>query len=515
MATWASRLERLGPVLIPAGVGVGLAAWLMPIALHRLIDGDEGYLLMAARLVGEGRWPYRDFFFTQTPLLPLVFGGLFLVVGRGWVAARLLSGALAVALGFLVYRETLAATRRQGAAVFAAALFALSGDTVGWLTIAKGFGLSALLIVLAVHLVGRSIRMDSSTRGLRPDLVTAGAGLAAGLATSTRLYAVVVIPILAAYLLTARFARQRRTIAYAVGCGLGLMPAIVCFLLDRRAFLFDTILYHGVREYGQRSLFGSASAKLPEILKSMGIDPWASYGERQWMGLAILAALGLALRVRWRDDSRSAAGVVGLALLAASMLPNPFQPQYLCLPVPLFAVEAGRLCAALSAMPCRFRLYRRLVTIAALGYVAYQGWVGCHDRHRYLWSGVAVPGIESVDRVDRWRVDTVEAVARAIDARGDSLAASWWPGYFVSTRTPIVVDLANDFGLRAAGVLSAAERRRLHVVTHAEVGDMIKQRQPRLFIEGNWATYPFVSWLPQYGYRVRATVHNVRLWACD
>ena len=60
------RWQRLRRALPSLMVVAALGAWLLPISLGRLIDGDEGYLLMAARLIGEGHWPRRD----QPRLLP-------------------------------------------------------------------------------------------------------------------------------------------------------------------------------------------------------------------------------------------------------------------------------------------------------------------------------------------------------------------------------------------------------------------------------------------------------------
>jgi hypothetical protein len=494
----------------------GLLAWLLPLAAERLIDGDEGYLLMAARLVSEGRWPYRDFFFTQTPLLPAVFGILFWGLGRSWLRARLLAGLIAVALGLLVYREARSATRRSSAALFATALYALSGATIGWLTIVKGYGLSALLTMAATYLVGRTVRRSrAEPGGAHPNLALLAAGLASGLAVSTRLYVVVVMPTLALYLVGKLGIRSaRRLLSFAVGCVLGLGPCVVCYAVAGRAFLFGTFFYHRIREYGQNSLFGSAEAKLPSILKTLGLDSHASYSERQWMGLAILAALALLLRLRARKPSESPAGWVALALVGASTLPNPFLSQYLCLAVPFLAIEGGRLLASLldADWGRKWRLWPVAVAAAAVGYLSYHGWVAHYDRGRFLHNGGGVPGIWSSGRVARWRIETVEAVAREIDTNHIPIAASWWPGYFVSSRTPIVVELANDFGFRVADALSSDERRRFHVASHSEVGDMIVRGQPRMFVEGNWATHPWAAWLPEHGYQLRERIENVRVW---
>jgi hypothetical protein len=501
-------------------VVAALGAWLLPISIGRLIDGDEGYLLMAARLIGEGHWPYRDFFLTQAPLLPSVLGAVFRIFGRSWLAARVFSGALAVAMGWLVYRESLSATRRQSAALFATAVFALNGASIGWLTIVKGYGLSAVLLLAVVVLVGFVVRRATDPQDdRRAKIAILSAGLALGLAASTRLYTVLVMPALAIYLvvkLGLDRANLRRLGLLAVGCLFGLLPLIVSFVRDPKPFLFDTLLFHAVREYGQDSLLGTAGGKLPVILKSFGLHLLATYGERQWMGLVIVAIVAQLVRLRLPHAPASVAPLVALMLIVASVLPNPYSPQYLCLVVPFLAVEAGRLMGSLlDAFSSKPQSWTMAVVVAAVAYLTYNGCVGWHDRQRFLCTGVAVPGIEYTDRVPRWRIETVEAVAEAVDAQHIAVAASWWPGYFVSSKTGIVLTLANDFAFRAASVLSTEERRRLHIVSHSEVGDMIMRRQPRLFVEGNWASYPTRTLLPQHGYQLRATVQNANVWTVD
>lgn len=522
METSAPRLTRclrwIRPSLPSLGVLVCLSVWLVPISIERLIDADEGYLLMAARLVGEGRWPYRDFFLPQVPLLPAVFAAVFAVFGRSWLVARVFAGVLAVTMGWLVYREALGATRRRTAGLFAAALFASSGSTIGWLTIVKGYGLSSLFLLLAVGLLGSAVRSDGAPNR-RVVLTIVAAGLAAGLAASSRLYTVLVMPALAVYLVGKSgfgLPSLRRLGLYSVGAVFGLLPTLVCFVRAPRAFLFDTVRYHAVRELGQDSLLGTFGAKLPAVLKTMGIDALATYGERQWMAFAIVAVLAAVARVVWRTRSVSPALLVALVLIAASVLPNPFQSQYLCMAVPFFAIEAGRLLGTvLDVAAPRPRRWSLVAGAAAVGYLIYNGWVGQYDRYRFLHTGVTVDGVETTDRISRWQLPTVEAVARAIDAEHMALGASWWPGYFVSSKTAIVVELANDFGFRAAAVLSPDERRRLHVVNDSDVAEMISRREPALFVEGNWANSPTASRLPLSGYRLRATIENAKVWAVE
>jgi hypothetical protein len=232
------------------------------------------------------------------------------------------------------------------------------------------------------------------------------------------------------------------------------------------------------------------------------------------MGLLIGAVASALAGWMAHRRPRSVATYVWPAILVGSLLPNPFHPQYLCLLVPFLAIEVGVLLGLLLDASVQ-RASRALALVAILGgmtYLGYHGTVGDIERRRFTEHGSNVPGIWSSKRAPNWRIQVVEAVAKAIDAHEAREAASWWPGYMVTSETPITRTLANDFGLRAAEALTPDERRRYHVVNHAEVGDMIKQRRPRIFVEGNWAARPWADLLPTSGYRVRAEIANARLW---
>jgi hypothetical protein len=527
IARWPLRLwrrfvarfvARFVPVLLPLAVACGLLALLLPIATARLIDGDEGYLLMAARLLSEGKLPYRDFFLPQGPVLPALFAVYFLGVGRSWLAARILAGAIAILLGLLVYHETRATTRRRSAAVLAVALYAFSGQTIGWLTIVKGYGVSALCALGGLVLVRMAVPPSWNSHGRRRrDWLAVAAGLCLGLATSARLYLVLLAPMVALYVLL-RLGRTRLAMRclglLALGGAVGTLPLLAGYLLSGRAFVFDTVIFHSVREFGQSSALGSFDKKWPALLKGFGVDGKATMGDRQLMGLAIAAVLALLARAFSRRRHDSAAAYAWPALLVGSALPNPFHPQYLCMLVPFFAIEVGLLLDLLLDRCARARsiVPAAVVIAGTLGYLGYHVTVGGVERDRFVYTGWKVPGVWSRDRAVRWRLETIEAVAREIDDRGRRVAASWWPGYFVSTDTAIELTLANDFGLRAAEALSPQERARIHVVSLADVGTMIASRTPRLFVEGNWAARPWADWLPRYGYQVRSQVANVRLW---
>ncbi|MDP8247927.1 MAG: hypothetical protein P9M00_07300 [Candidatus Tritonobacter lacicola] len=61
------------------------------------LSGDEGWYLHASKLVMDGKAPYSDFFFTQAPLLPYIFGPVLRLIGESYYAGRTLCLALLLA----------------------------------------------------------------------------------------------------------------------------------------------------------------------------------------------------------------------------------------------------------------------------------------------------------------------------------------------------------------------------------------------------------------------------------
>jgi hypothetical protein len=85
------------------------------------LNQDEGWYLYAAQLVSDGHMPYRDFFYTQGPVLPLVYSA-FAWVWRagGLLGARVLT--LAIGAAGILFAAALAQRLVSGRARAAAAL---------------------------------------------------------------------------------------------------------------------------------------------------------------------------------------------------------------------------------------------------------------------------------------------------------------------------------------------------------------------------------------------------------
>jgi hypothetical protein len=485
-----ARLRRAHLVFVGA-VLAALAAVLIPAAQLRFIDGDEGFYLMAARLVSDGKRLYADFFFPQMPLVPEVWGGWFALFGPGWRAGRLLAALCAVGSGLLLATEVRRRTESWFWGAVAVALFLASGFVLGWFTLVKTYSLASLLLIGGVVVVQRP--------GLR---AAALGGLLLALASGTRLYLAVALPCAGLYLLREEGplrARLRRLLALGGGALVACLPLVPILIRDARSFYFGNVVFHALRDAGAMKLAGQLGQKwslLQTVLPVRGMEGTSSV---QFLGLLIPA---VAAALSPHTSRNRLATYVWVALLVASLLPTPSYPQYFCLLIPFLILEA---IAFLAATPLS-----RSWPLLAPACIAYVG-LGLYDGNRYLRSAVQVPGVMTTDRISRWSIATVDRVAALIDEQDQRRGLTWWPGYFVATRTAIVPELANDFGMVVADKLSAAERRRYKLVTHAEVGQWIELRREPLVVAGNWAAGESNK-LPQSGYKMVTRHENVALW---
>ncbi len=144
-AKQVSRLIWLGLAL--AGLlYAGLAGFHVAFGLMNV---DEGFYATAARAVWQGELPYRDFGYTQTPLLPYVNGALMKLTRFGLFEQRAINGLwalLALALGVrLLLRRGLA-----GRAVFLTMLFALTPSWQYFMHLGKTYGFTSLVVMAMV-----------------------------------------------------------------------------------------------------------------------------------------------------------------------------------------------------------------------------------------------------------------------------------------------------------------------------------------------------------------------------
>lgn len=156
------------------------------------LNQDEGWYLYAAQLVGEGKMLYRDFAFTQGPLLPKFYSSFAWVWahGRGLLGARIFTMILGlVGVMFAAGLARRLADRRSAIAACLVAFLLLGCNLyhIYYTAIPKTYALAQLWVMMGFFLLaaGLAERRSAISTGSRAFLV--GAGLALGFAAGTRL----------------------------------------------------------------------------------------------------------------------------------------------------------------------------------------------------------------------------------------------------------------------------------------------------------------------------------------
>src|SRR5947208_13127051 len=176
-------------------------AVLVYYATVRRVDADEGFYTTAARLVWEGKAPYRDFFYQQAPLLPYIYSWVWAVHPRSLLAMRFLSAACG-GMAVLLWGWCLLSLKRPPPKVALATFVAvvLNPYWVSWNVVVKTFAVANLLMSVAAICLYAALHSD------RARWYFAG-GLALGACTSVRSLYGPLIPFVLAWVLF----RERRT----------------------------------------------------------------------------------------------------------------------------------------------------------------------------------------------------------------------------------------------------------------------------------------------------------------
>jgi 4-amino-4-deoxy-L-arabinose transferase-like glycosyltransferase len=467
----------------------------VPFAALRFVDGDEGAYLLAGKLAMQGEVIYRDFLHTQMPLVPYVYGAWSLAVGEGWLAARLLSVAFAVALGLLLYRHA-AGRFGRGLALAGVALYLTSSLVFAWFTTVKTQVLSTLLLFGAFAVVERAGAVDVRR--------WVAGGVLVGLAVDTRLIFAATLPAFAWAAYRSGEKRRRPLAGLAGGTALGLTPSLVFLAIDARRFVFDNLGYHAERSSG--GLVGDFRQKAEAAANLLGIGT-PDGGQTQFLLLVLAAGLAaVSLRIL--------SGRIPLALLIAgwlalgSFLPTPTYPQYFSTTVPFLIVGALEAAATLRSRPAvgADLLLRRVAAGAVAAVILVYAGLATVDLYRYL-----------VRHPDQ-RIGRVEQVAEMVDEQtrpGEQVLASW-PGYLYGSHAAPVPGMENDFAPHEAGALSLSEARDYRLATAGDVERMIRERRVRLVVFRLWHVLPPVpDWegaLADGRYRLLADIDSSRVY---
>lgn len=316
-------------------LGFGIAAQLVFFVLYRRVNLDEGWYLWASKLVIEGQLPYRDFAYTQAPLLPYLYGLAGQIIGYSLYAGRALTALLALASALMAG----AIARRRGgpaAQVITLALIAGSLYTATAYTYTATYALTAFFMVLAAFLA----------TGRQPeDRRAALAGLALAAAVGVRLSVIAALPFM---LLLVPFCARRRWRSLLIATGTAATGLALIFgpflLLARENLIYD--------------VFGFHTDRTTLAWQAVAVQNTARETVTDFAVLLVATVAGAAAQIvrRHRPAARASyvvellLGLAALVLYVAHFIPRTTNPAYNALQAPLVATLAGILWARALAV---------------------------------------------------------------------------------------------------------------------------------------------------------------------
>ena len=230
------------PLSLPLILLLLIAASLY-IAPRARLDADEGFYGAAALRAMEGDLPYRDFGYTQTPLLPYLHGPVLKVVGFGFLEQRYLNAVWLLLTGLAIFYlgRLLGGSRLALLALFATAA---SSRWVWASTLGKAYGAVGFFMVLAAIALVAPWR----PRG-RVALFAVAATLAAGCRLT-------VAPALLVMWLLLIFRERGRGRALAAGLPplIGIVAMLPFYLASPGNFVFWNLEFHFAQTIVRRGM---------------------------------------------------------------------------------------------------------------------------------------------------------------------------------------------------------------------------------------------------------------------
>lgn len=479
-------LNRIPPALLCAAIGALLTLYFITLARFRLIDGDEGYYLYAARLVLEGELLYRDFFYTQMPLMPYLHAVVFWITEPGWFAGRLVSALCSAALGVLIFLHLSRQCRHRSWPVLGVVLYAGSCLVISNFPVAKTHAISALTVFSAWQL------LDSRSQMISFPLRCLLAGLILGLGIDARLMMAGVFPALLWGAIRpvplSNTLNLRTGILFCIGMAAAFIFVIPFLIADPANFIFGNYSYHAMRSTMSFSESLAQKSRMGMELIGFGGLNNGALGFQNII-LLLLTAMGIAMRMHVGQRPTVAHGVM-LFILITAFIPTPAYTQYLAALIPFLVVCAVKTLAELSALISSGESSRLMHPFkwSLLGILMIFLLASGQELRRDLITGQAVPPINVPDNAVNWRIETMEQIARLLDEKvpeGEAVL-TWWPGYCLGSRVRVLEGLENHFGQEIAPMLDPAGRERHHVLGVEEMERIIRSRQVRMILLGNW-----------------------------
>jgi hypothetical protein len=204
---------------------------------------DEGFHLLTAQLIKNGKRPYLDFFFPQTPLNAYWNAFWFRLFGDTWrtahAAAALCTTAALLITGDYVYERFPVQRWRFAGSLAAIFAMGLNSAIVEFGTVGQAYGLCLVTMMAA-------FRFTVVAVWRRNIFICLMAGLMAGTASGSTLLTVLSGPVMLFWILVYNQAGSRiaKLAAFAVGNALPFTPVFLLYLQKPREVLFTVFQFN-------------------------------------------------------------------------------------------------------------------------------------------------------------------------------------------------------------------------------------------------------------------------------
>lgn len=441
----------------------------LPISLRRIVGGDEGFYLIAAKEVAHGALPYVDFFYPQMPLLPLVYGVWMDLVGASWSSARVFSAGLTAMVGVVLFiRLALLFSKRW--AYVGVLLFATSQFVFPWYVIAKTYALSTLLLFGAYVVFAHACNCLSA-------YAFCAAGLLLGLAVNTRLFFCAVIVVFVLEVL--RLPRKQRWTAvlyFSLGIGVTTLALIYFMMVAFESFWFSNVGYHVLRS--NLLWFESLKQKMTILRTILGMRETQKFSGVQFP-LTLVAGAFSYIGMLYRKSRADMALSIAVALAAVSLVPTPSYVQYFCVLVPFLIVGIVWLLQVVVAARV---LSPYAVSVLCLVFSYYYFLPVPSDINKYTGTGRGVLTI--LGPRDAKTLDAMGKVAAAINDVTDpgERVLTTWPGLLVDSHARPYRGLENHFGLKKGHKVPSEQRGKLHVISQNDLWNILVEGRARTVV---------------------------------
>jgi hypothetical protein len=296
---------------------------------------DEGFHLLAAQLIDNGRTPYIDFCFPQTLLNAYWNAGWMRLFGQTWrvthiAAAVLIAGGVYLITEFTFKRFPVRHWRFP-CALAVAGLTGFNDIVVQFGPIAQAYASGLFLSVAAFRLAVSAIWRETTLWAL-------ASGLCAGAAAGSTLLTAPVAPVLLLWLFiyNVKGARWSKAFSFCFGCVIPFAPMIRLFAQAPKQTFFNIVQYQAIF---RRVRWGGATTHDIEALTA-----WLDSTPALLLGLLALAGfLFLRKQSAWERQPRAefylCAWLSG-ALIFYIAVAHPTFQRYFIFAVPFCSVLA-------------------------------------------------------------------------------------------------------------------------------------------------------------------------------